>query len=70
MVSGTARLVLLLTGGTGVTAKTNQIQADHFAQEGYFVVMPDLYACCIFVLLWLKLIITLGSMVNLIVRGN
>ncbi|PWW75854.1 hypothetical protein C7212DRAFT_195992 [Tuber magnatum] len=46
VVSGTVRLVLLLTGGTGVMAKTNQIQADHFAQEGYFVVMPDLYACC------------------------
>lgn len=67
MASGTARLVLLLTGGTGIMAKTNQIQADHFAQEGYFVVMPDLYAYCIFVPLWFKLIITLGLMVNLIV---
>ncbi|CUS11633.1 unnamed protein product [Tuber aestivum] len=43
-VSGTPRLVLMLTGGTGVMAKTNQIQADCFAQEGYFVVMPDLEA--------------------------
>ncbi|KAG0636559.1 Alpha/Beta hydrolase protein [Tuber brumale] len=41
--SSTARLVLLLTGGTGITAKTNQIQADHFAREGYLVVMPDLF---------------------------
>ncbi|PUU84290.1 dienelactone hydrolase family protein [Tuber borchii] len=43
VASGTARLVLLLTGGTGIMAKTNRIQADHFAQEGYFVVMPDLF---------------------------
>ncbi|PSR81847.1 dienelactone hydrolase family protein [Coniella lustricola] len=38
-----ARLLLLLTGGTGLKSTNNQIQADKFASEGYVVVMPDLF---------------------------
>ncbi|EFX04337.1 dienelactone hydrolase family protein [Grosmannia clavigera kw1407] len=38
-----ARLLLLLSGGTGVRSTNNQIQADMFADEGYVVVMPDLF---------------------------
>ncbi|KAL2264694.1 hypothetical protein VTJ83DRAFT_7204 [Remersonia thermophila] len=38
-----ARLLLLLTGGTGLHSVNNQIQADRFASEGYLVVMPDLF---------------------------
>ncbi|KAK7737941.1 hypothetical protein SLS53_006319 [Cytospora paraplurivora] len=38
-----ARLLLLLTGGTGLKSSNNQIQADKFAQEGFLVVMPDLF---------------------------
>ncbi|KAL1860487.1 hypothetical protein VTK73DRAFT_7300 [Phialemonium thermophilum] len=38
-----ARLLLLLTGGTGLLSTNNQIQADKFAQEGFVVVMPDLF---------------------------
>lgn len=36
-----SKLLLLLTGGTGILSKNNQIQADKFAAEGYVVVMPD-----------------------------
>lgn len=36
-----AKLLLLLTPGTGVHSTNNQIQADIFASEGYVVVMPD-----------------------------
>lgn len=36
-----ARLLLLLTGGTGVHSVNNQLQADKYADEGYVVVMPD-----------------------------
>ena len=36
-----AKLLLLLTAGTGVHSKNNQIQADIFAQEGFVVIMPD-----------------------------
>ncbi|KAK3945845.1 protein AIM2 [Diplogelasinospora grovesii] len=39
-----ARLLLLLTGGTGLKSVNNQIQADRFASEGYVVVMPDLFS--------------------------
>ncbi|KAH6845016.1 Alpha/Beta hydrolase protein [Chaetomium sp. MPI-CAGE-AT-0009] len=39
-----SRLLLLLTGGTGLLSINNQIQADRFASEGYVVVMPDLFA--------------------------
>ncbi|KAK3373481.1 Alpha/Beta hydrolase protein [Lasiosphaeria ovina] len=39
-----SRLLLLLTGGTGLQSVNNQIQADRFASEGgYVVVMPDLF---------------------------
>ncbi|KAL0942487.1 dienelactone hydrolase family protein [Colletotrichum truncatum] len=38
-----ARLLLLLTGGTGLKSTNNQIQADKFASEGFLVVMPDLF---------------------------
>ncbi|CAK7269372.1 hypothetical protein SEPCBS57363_003570 [Sporothrix epigloea] len=38
-----ARLLLLLTGGTGMLSTNNQIQADLYAKEGFVVVMPDLF---------------------------
>lgn len=38
-----SKLLLLLTGGTGILSKNNQIQADKFATEGFVVVMPDLF---------------------------
>ena len=38
-----AKLLLLLTGGTGLKSVNNQIQADTFASEGFLVVMPDLF---------------------------
>ncbi|CAK7269329.1 hypothetical protein SEPCBS119000_003514 [Sporothrix epigloea] len=38
-----ARLLLLLTGGTGMLSTNNQIQADMYADEGFVVVMPDLF---------------------------
>ena len=39
-----ARLLLLLTGGTGLKSVNNQIQADRFASEGFVVIMPDLFS--------------------------
>lgn len=36
-----SKLLLLLTGGTGVKSVNNQLQADKYATEGYVVVMPD-----------------------------
>ncbi|KAI1363848.1 Alpha/Beta hydrolase protein [Xylaria arbuscula] len=41
--SNPSKLLLLLTGGTGLKSQNNQIQADKFAAEGYVVVMPDLF---------------------------
>ncbi|KAI2640030.1 alpha/beta-hydrolase [Xylaria nigripes] len=41
--SNPSKLLLLLTGGTGLKSTNNQIQADKFAREGYVVVMPDLF---------------------------
>lgn len=38
-----AKLLLLLTGGTGLQSTNNQIQADKFASEGFVVVMPDIF---------------------------
>ncbi|KAI0452081.1 Alpha/Beta hydrolase protein [Xylaria acuta] len=38
-----SKLLLLLTGGTGLKSTNNQIQADRFANAGYVVVMPDLF---------------------------
>jgi dienelactone hydrolase len=39
-----SKLLLLLTGGTGVHSVNNQLQADKYAAEGYLVVMPDQFA--------------------------
>ena len=39
--SSPCKLLLLLTGGTGLHSKNNQLQADAFADRGYVVVMPD-----------------------------
>ena len=39
-----SKLLLLLTGGTGVHSVNNQLQADKFAEEGFLVVMPDQFA--------------------------
>lgn len=36
-----SKLLLLLTGGTGVQSTNNRLQADKFAAEGFLVVMPD-----------------------------
>ena len=36
-----AKLLLLLTAGTGVHSTNNQIQADLLAAEGFVVIMPD-----------------------------
>ena len=36
-----SKLLLLLTGGTGIHSTNNQIQADKFAAEGFLVAMPD-----------------------------
>lgn len=38
-----SKLLLLLTGATGLHSDNNQIQADNFAREGYLVVMPDMF---------------------------
>lgn len=35
------KLLLLLTGGTGLNSPNNQIQADAYASRGFLVVMPD-----------------------------
>ncbi|KAH6674378.1 Alpha/Beta hydrolase protein [Halenospora varia] len=39
-----SKLLLLLTGATGLHSENNQIQADAFAKEGYLVVMPDMFS--------------------------
>ncbi|KAI1623636.1 Alpha/Beta hydrolase protein [Exophiala viscosa] len=36
-----AKLLLLLTAGTGVHSINNQVQADIFAEQGFVVIMPD-----------------------------
>ncbi|OJD37133.1 dienelactone hydrolase family protein [Diplodia corticola] len=36
-----SKLLLLLTGGTGINSTNNQLQADKYAREGFLVVMPD-----------------------------
>ncbi|KAG9941610.1 dienelactone hydrolase family protein, partial [Aureobasidium melanogenum] len=35
------KLLLFLTGGTGIRAPANQLQADAYAEQGYLVIMPD-----------------------------
>jgi dienelactone hydrolase len=37
-----AKLLLLLSTGTGIHSNNNQVQADRFASEGFLVVMPDM----------------------------
>ena len=39
-----AKLLLLLTSGTGIHSTANQLQADAFASHGYLVAMPDQFA--------------------------
>ncbi|QIW98836.1 hypothetical protein AMS68_004354 [Peltaster fructicola] len=39
-----SKLLLLLTGGTGIYSTNNQIQADKYAEEGFLVVMPDQFS--------------------------
>ncbi len=39
-----SKLLLLLTGGTGVKSTNNQLQADRYASEGFVVVMPDQFS--------------------------
>ncbi|KAJ9621627.1 hypothetical protein H2203_007116 [Taxawa tesnikishii (nom. ined.)] len=36
-----SKLLLFLTGGTGIHSTNNQLQADKYASEGFLVVMPD-----------------------------
>ncbi|THX94580.1 dienelactone hydrolase [Aureobasidium pullulans] len=36
-----SKLLLFLTGGTGIHAPANQLQADAYAEQGYLVIMPD-----------------------------
>lgn len=38
-----SRLLLLLTGGTGIKSTNNQLQADKYAAEGFLVLMPDMF---------------------------
>ncbi|KAI1418655.1 alpha/beta-hydrolase [Hypoxylon sp. FL1857] len=38
-----SKLLFLLSSGTGIKSTNNQIQADKFADEGFVVVMPDLF---------------------------
>ncbi|GAB7355405.1 hypothetical protein MBLNU459_g5923t1 [Dothideomycetes sp. NU459] len=36
-----SKLLLFLTGGTGIHSTNNKLQADRYAAEGFLVVMPD-----------------------------
>jgi dienelactone hydrolase len=36
-----SKLLLFLTGGTGIHALANKLQADAYAEQGYLVIMPD-----------------------------
>jgi len=38
-----SKLLLFLTGGTGLLSVNNQLQADKYAMEGFLVVMPDMF---------------------------
>ena len=38
-----SKLLLFLTGGTGVHSTNNQLQADKFASHGFIVLMPDMF---------------------------
>lgn len=39
-----SKLLLFLTGATGLHSENNQIQADKFASEGFLVVLPDMFS--------------------------
>lgn len=39
-----SKLLLLLSGATGLHSVNNQIQADTYAREGFLVIMPDMFA--------------------------
>ena len=38
-----SKLLLFLTGATGLHSENNQIQADKYASEGFLVVLPDMF---------------------------
>ncbi|KAI9787565.1 MAG: hypothetical protein M1839_000096 [Geoglossum umbratile] len=38
-----SKLLLFLTGGTGIHSINNQLNADKFASEGFLVIMPDMF---------------------------
>jgi dienelactone hydrolase len=38
------KLLLFLTGGTGIHALANKLQADAYAEQGYLVIMPDQFS--------------------------
>ncbi|KAI9772110.1 MAG: hypothetical protein M1840_001398 [Geoglossum simile] len=38
-----SKLLLFLTGGTGIHSVNNQLNADRFASEGFLVIMPDMF---------------------------
>ncbi|KAI9740940.1 MAG: hypothetical protein M1818_004546 [Claussenomyces sp. TS43310] len=38
-----SKLLLFLTGGTGLHSVNNQLQADKYAREGFLVIMPDMF---------------------------
>ena len=38
------KLLLFLTGATGLHSENNQIQADKYASEGFVVVLPDMFS--------------------------
>jgi len=38
-----SKLLLFLTGATGLHSENNQIQADRYAKEGFLVVLPDMF---------------------------
>lgn len=42
--SSPCKLLLLLTGGTGIHSANNQLQADTYASRGFVVIMPDQFA--------------------------
>jgi dienelactone hydrolase len=39
-----SKLLLFLTGATGLHSVNNQIQADKYASEGFVVVLPDMFS--------------------------
>ncbi|KAG9238113.1 Alpha/Beta hydrolase protein [Amylocarpus encephaloides] len=39
-----SKLLLFLTGATGLHSTNNQIQADKYAKEGFLVILPDMFS--------------------------